>query len=64
MKLLPLLAIPLGLMFVIYGLRRKSIFLEREPSAGLERTVTVGVGVLLLALGVGFGLLVFRLLFR
>lgn len=61
MKLLPLLAIPLGFMCVVYGLRGKSILLKSQPAAGLERAVTVAGGLLLIACGVGFAFLVWTL---
>jgi hypothetical protein len=64
MKLLPLVAIPLGFMCVFYGLRGKSILLEGERAAGLERAVTVGGGLLLIACGLGFGFLVFGSFFK
>ncbi len=64
MKLLPLLAIPLGFMCVFYGLRGESILLKGERATGLERAVTVGGGFLLIACGLGFGFLVFRLVFK
>jgi len=64
MKLLALLAIPLGFMCVFYGLRGKSILLKGERAAGPERAVTVGSGLLLIAGGLGFGFLVFRLFFK
>jgi hypothetical protein len=55
MKLLPLLAIPLGFMYVFYGLRGKGILLKDERATGVERALTVGVGLLLIACGLGFG---------
>jgi hypothetical protein len=64
MKLFPLIAIPLGLMCVVYGLRGKSILLKDEQAERIERAVTVGGGLLLIAGGLAFGLLVSRLLFR
>ena len=64
MKLLPLLAIPLGFMCVFYGLWGKSILLKGERAAGLERAVTVGGGLLLIACGLVFGVLVSRLFFK
>jgi hypothetical protein len=63
-KLLPLLAIPLGFMCVFCGLRGKSIFLKGERAAGFERAVTVGGGLLLITCGLGFGFLVSRLFFK
>lgn len=64
MKLLPLIAIPLGLVCLVYGLRGESILLKGERAAGVERAVTVGGGLLLIAGGLAFGFLVSRLLFR
>jgi hypothetical protein len=64
MKLLPLIAIPLGFMCVVYGLGGESILLKGERATGLERVVTVGGGLLLIAGGLGFGFFVSRLLFR
>jgi hypothetical protein len=64
MKLLPLLAIPLGFMYVFYGLRGKSMSREGERAAGLERAVTVACGLFLIACGLGFGFFVFRLFFK
>jgi hypothetical protein len=64
MKLVPLLAIPLGFMFVFYGVRGKSILLKRERAEGLERAATVGGGFLLIACGSGFAFLLFRLFFK
>ena len=61
MKLLPLLAIPLGFMCVVYGLRGKSILLKGQRAAGLERALTVGGGLLLIACGLGFALLIWTL---
>ncbi len=64
MKLLPLLAIPLGFIALAYGVRGKSLLLQGEQGVGVERAVTVGGGLLLLMIGFGYGLLVFRLFFR
>jgi hypothetical protein len=64
MKLLPLLAIPLGFLCVFYGLQGKSILLKGERAAGFERAVTVGGGLLLITCGFGFGFPVFRLFFK
>jgi hypothetical protein len=61
MKLLSLLAIPLGFMCVVYGLRGKSILLKGQPAAGLERAVTVCGGFLLIACGLGFAFLLWTL---
>ncbi len=64
MKLLPFLAIPLGLMCMFYGLRGKSILLKGERAAGLELAVTIGGGFLLIVCGLGYGFLVFRLFLK
>lgn len=64
MKLLPLIAIPLGFMCVVHGLRGESILLKGQRAAGVERVVTVGGGFLLIVGGLAFGLLVYRWIFR